>query len=84
MKENMSKHRLVFIGTYTEEIVSKTGQTYKGMGRGSPCPVRSADGVERVLQQRGERGRTVEAVATRVSSQEGVPHLRAHDRGSPF
>lgn len=34
MKENMSKYRLVFIGTYTEEIMSRTGQVFKGMGMG--------------------------------------------------
>jgi 6-phosphogluconolactonase len=33
-EDNMSKHRLVFIGTYTEPIVFGTGQILQGKGKG--------------------------------------------------
>ena len=53
MKENMSKHRLVFIGTYTEEIVSKTGQIFKGMGMGKGIYVYKRDVTSGLMKQCG-------------------------------
>lgn len=53
MKENMSKHRLVFIGTYTEEIVSKTGQIFKGMGMGMGIYVYKLDVTSGLMKQCG-------------------------------
>jgi 6-phosphogluconolactonase (cycloisomerase 2 family) len=53
MKENMSKHRLVFIGTYTEEIVSKTGQVFKGMGTGRGIYVYKLDVNSGLMKQCG-------------------------------
>jgi len=53
MKENMSKHRLVFIGTYTEGIVSKTGQIFKGMGMGKGIYVYKLDVTSGLMKQCG-------------------------------
>ncbi len=53
MKENMSKHRLVFIGTYTGEIVSKTGQIFKGMGMGMGIYVYKLDVTSGLMKQCG-------------------------------
>ena len=53
MKENMSKYRLVFIGTYTEEIVSKTGQIFKGMGMGKGIYVYKLDVTSGLMKQCG-------------------------------
>ena len=47
----MSKHRLVLIGSYTGEIVSKTGQIFKGMGRGRGIYVYKLDVTSGFMKQ---------------------------------